>query len=183
MERKMKKCALVGCVLGLASCVSFADGFYVAGDLGLVNWDIDDSSAHKTGLGLAGGYKFSLAFKDTMAVELGYRQLGVVNDGDGYYKYRTEINSSQLSVISTHQFTPQISAYGRIGVARLDIDWAVSDSQQKLDSESTAVNRAVFGIGGRYTFNEHFAMRLEYTYIKWNDFDFSGPSLGVEYSF
>lgn len=178
----MKKHVMVGVVLGLVSCASFADGFYVAADVAQINWDVEDASATKTALGVAGGYKFSIAFKDTVAIELGYRQLGTVKDGDSYYSYRTEINSSQLSVISTHQFTPQLSAYGRLGVARLDVDWRVSYGNGS-DSISKAVNRAVFGVGGRYTFDEHLATRLEYTYIKWDEFDFSGPALGVEYSF
>lgn len=173
----------IACALAFIAVPTLADGFYVAGDLGHVNWDVGDLATSKTAWGLAAGYEFSLEFNDTMAVELGYRHLGTLNDGDGSYQYRTEITTPQISFTSTHHFTPQIAAYARLGLARLEMDWRVSDSSGQLDSISVAKNRAVFGVGGSYTLDEHLAAYIEYTYLKWEDITLSGPALGLKYSF
>lgn len=173
----------IACALAFLAVPVLADGFYVAGDVGRVNWDLGDLSTSETAWGLAAGYEFSLEFKDTMAVELGYRHLGTLNDGDDDYQYRTEITTSQLSFTSTHHFTPQIAAYGRVGIARLEIDWRATSSDNQVDNISTAKNRAVFGIGGSYQFDEHLAAHIEYTYLKWEDITLSGPALGFKYSF
>ena len=178
----MKK-ILFACAFSVMATPVVADGFYVAADVGSVNWDVGDLSTSKTAWGLAAGYEFSLKFKDTMAVELGYRHLGTLTDGDDSYQYRTEITTPQISFTSTHHFTPQIAAYARLGLARLEMDWRVSDSSNQVDNISTAKNRAVFGIGGRYQFDEHLAAHIEYTYLKWEDITLSGPALGLKYSF
>lgn len=180
MKRFGVACALVCC-----SLPAMADGFYVAGDVGQVKWDLDELSTKKTSVAVAGGYKFSLPFKDTMAVEIGYRQLGVHKDKDFLYSYRTEFNMLQLSVIANHYFSPQLSAYGRVGVAQLDIDWQATriNATNITDKESTTKDRAIYGVGARYTFNERLAARFEYTFLKWDEIRFTGPSLGLEYSF
>jgi len=179
----MKKSGIV-CVLVCLSVPVLADGFYVAGDVSQVKWDIDEFSTNKTGLSLAGGYTFSLPFQDTMAVEVGYRSLGVHRDKDSSDAYRSEFNTLQFSMLASHYFSPRLSAYGRAGVAQLDIDWHANPlGSGDVADKSVTRNRPIFGIGGRYNFNEHLATRLEYTYLKWEDFRFTGLGLGLEYSF
>ncbi len=175
----------IACAFVCLSMPALADGFYVAADIGYVKWDFDELSTNKTTGSIAGGYKFSLPFKDTLAVELGYRHLGVQRDKDFFYAYRSEFNSLELSLIATHHFSPQISAYGRLGLAKLDIDWQATrlNASNIVDKESTTKDRVIYGVGGRYTFNEHLAVRLEYTLLEWDELRFTGPSLGLEYSF
>jgi opacity protein-like surface antigen len=174
----------IACALICLSASSLADGFYVVGDVSQVKWDIDELSTNKTGLSLAGGYTFSLPFQDTMAVEMGYRSLGVHRDKDSAYAYRSEFNTLQFSILASHYFSPKLSAYGRVGIAQLDIDWHASPlGSGQVEDESVTRNRPIFGIGGRYSFNKHLATRLEYTYLKWEDFRFTGLGIGLEYSF
>ncbi len=175
----------IACVLGCLSSVALADGFYVAGDVSRIKWDIDEASTDKTGFYVAGGYAFSLPFQDAMSVELGYRSLGVHKDKDAVYAYRSEFSTLQFSVIANHYFSPQLSAYGRVGVAQLDIDWEskLLSSGKQVGDESVTKSRPVFGLGGSYSFDKHLSARLEYTYLKWEDFRFTGPSLGAEYKF
>ncbi|GGY63447.1 hypothetical protein GCM10011613_03940 [Cellvibrio zantedeschiae] len=175
----------IACAFICLSASALADGFYVAADLGQVKWDFDVATTDKTSLAVAGGYKFSLPFKDTMAVELGYRQLGVHNDKDALYAYRSEFNALQLSVIASHSFSPQLSAYGRLGVAQLDIDWRATriGAPNIINKESVTKDRVFYGVGARYTFSEKLSARLEYSYLNWEDVRFTGPSLGLEYSF
>lgn len=175
----------IACALLCVSSAALADGFYVAGDVGRIKWDIDEVSTDKTGFYVAGGYTFSLPFQDAMSVELGYHSLGVHKDKDTVYAYRSEFNTLQFSVIASHYFSPRLSAYGRVGVAQLDIDWEskLLSSGDKVDDRSVTKNRPIFGLGGRYSFDEHLSARLEYTFLKWEDFRFTGPSIGAEYKF
>lgn len=175
----------IACVLACLSLPVFADRLYVVGEVGQIKWDLDGDSINKTQWYFAGGYAFSLPFKDELAVELGYRHMGVLHDKDNLYAYRSELSALQLSLISHHKFTSEFSVFGRLGVAQLDVDWKATRLAVPNTSveKSKTTERAVVGIGASYAFNEKLSALIEYTYMTWEELRLTGPNVGLQYSF
>lgn len=175
----MKRIWLAGV---LAACVTpvLADGFYVAGDAGRVRWAGANVSDADTAFSLAGGYKFNLPFKDTLALELGYRNLGGLNWDNGLATNKVELSALQFSVLANHSLNEQIGFYGRLGYADVKIS-----ATSVADGFNSASNNKLFGgVGARYAITPHFGAYLEYDkYEKIGAVKVSGVLLGLDYQF
>lgn len=176
----MKKVFWVVCALGLLAMPTFADGFYVAGDVGRVKWASDDVSEADTAFTLAGGYKFNLPFKDTLALEASYRNLGSLSWDNGLATNKIDLTAVQFSVVANHSLNESVSFYGRLGYADVQID-ASSDTE---GSSSASDDKVFGGVGARYALNQQFGVYLEYDrYAKIGDVNVSGVLLGLDYQF
>jgi len=65
MKKFWMACALVGCAAPV-----FAEGFYVAGDVGRDRWSADsiDKTMTANVFSIAAGYTFDLPFRDTFSL-------------------------------------------------------------------------------------------------------------------
>jgi hypothetical protein len=178
-------------VCGLACCAMpvFADGFYMSGDLGSVKWKIDSGSKTDTAFSIAGGYAFELPFRDTLAIELGYRDLGGFSRSEDDVKTTLDLTAMQLSLLANHKINESLSFYGRLGIADMQIDASYQDDFYS-ESGSLSKDRAVLGVGGRYALDQHLGVYLEYD--RYEDFDELGDTgdltvsalmVGLDYHF
>jgi OmpA-OmpF porin, OOP family len=176
----MRKALFAVCALALMSSSVWADGFYVAGDVGRVKWASDDVSDTDTAFTLAGGYKFNLPFKDTLALEASYRNLGSMQWDNGLATNKIDLTAVQFSVIANHSLNESVSFYGRLGYADVQID-----ASNDTEGSSSASNEKVFGgVGGHYAINTAFGIYLEYDkYARIGEVNLSGVLLGVDYQF
>jgi OOP family OmpA-OmpF porin len=170
-----------------------------------VTTSLDDSD---TGFGLAAGYQVNRNF----AAELAYVDLGEISYDaagtftDGLDTLDTDIAVGQsasgpvFSLLGIVPIGNRFSVYGRLGIALMDVEAKQSYSAVDItdpdnvvaDSGSVSTQRSngVYGIGGEFSFNGRFGIRLE-----WDRFadvgseDLTGEgdvdliSLGLRYNF
>ena len=172
-------------IFGLCALPALADGFYVAGDIGRDRWTSDTTDNTKTSnvVSIAAGYEFGLPFQDSVALELGYRDLGNINESDATTNIKTDLTATEISMIARHFFSDQISLYGRLGYAEVQLDWKLQNAQANADG-SVSKDKLFGGVGGRYAFTEKLGLRIEYDrYDKVNDIVISSLTAGVDYHF
>jgi predicted porin len=175
----MKRIWLV-CMLAACAAPVLADGFYVAADVGRFRWADANVSAADTAFSLAGGYQFKLPFKDRLALEVGYRNLGGMEWDNGLASNKVELSALQFSVLAKHLLNEQVSFYGRLGYADVKISAAA-----EADALGSASNDKLFGgIGARYALSSKLGVYLEYDkYEKIGAVKLSGVLLGLDYQF
>jgi opacity protein-like surface antigen len=182
MKKFWMACALLGCAAPV-----FAEGFYVAGDVGRDRWSADsiDKTMTASVFSIAGGYTFDLPFKDTLSLELSYRDLGSLYERDQskVNSLTTDLTAAQLSVIANHSFNESLSLYGRLGYAELQVKSKL-DTPSFDSSSSSSQDKAFAGVGGRYAINQKIGVRVEYQrYQKLGDVTISLLLLGADYQF
>ncbi len=183
MKKFWMACALVGCAAPV-----FAEGFYVAADAGRDRWSADsiDKTLTASTFSVAWGYVFDLPFKDSLALELSYRDLGDIYETDprnAENSLATDLTAAQLSVIASHPLSGVLSLYGRLGYAEVQIE-----SKRRTffseDSSSSSKDKVFAGVGGRYVVNQNIGLHLEYQrYQKLGDVTISLLLLGADYQF
>ena len=182
----MKKFWMACALVGFAAPV-FAEGFYVAGDVGRDRWSADsiDKTMTANVFSVAAGYTFDLPFKDTFSLELSYRDLGSLYEPDQarVNSLTTDVTATQLSVIANHSFNDSLSVYGRLGYAEMQVKSKL-DTPTLDSSSSSSQDKAFAGVGGRYAINQKIGVRLEYQrYEKLGDVTISLLLLGADYQF
>lgn len=187
MKKLWAVCAFASCAV--SALPALAEGFYVAGDLGRVRWVGDATSARDSAFSLAGGYLFDLPFRDKLALEVGYRNLGSLAWDNGLAVNNVELSAVQFSVLANHSVNDRVSFYGRVGYADVNISATASASSTAgFNSASTfnsASNSTLFGaIGARYALTSSLGAYLEYDkYEKIGAVKLSGVLLGLDYRF
>jgi len=196
----------------ITSSMTLADdaGWYIGGNLGQSNADIDDARItsslldggftvnsikdddRDTGYKLFGGYQFN----KNVAVEGGYFDLGEFNFKSttiplGTFDGSIKLRGVNLDLVGFLPFTEKFSAFGRIGVnyAEAKDSFSGTGFVNVLDrnpSERAANLKA--GVGLQYAFNDSVAMRLETERYRINDAvgnkgDVDLISVGVVYRF
>jgi opacity protein-like surface antigen len=175
----MKKKFFAACALSVLTLPALANGFYVAGDLGQVKWSADSESETDTAFSFAGGYKLN----DTFSFELGYRDLGGVEETFEGETFGADLTATQLSVLASFKINDAISAYGRLGVADMQMKFSYDDGEYS-DSVTESKTKAVFGVGGRYAINQKLGLHIEYDrYAKFEEMTVSALLVGFDYQF
>ena len=159
---------------------------------------LDDSD---TGFGLAGGYQVNQNFAAELAwVDLGdisYAANGTVTDGVDTFDAGLGIDQSAsgpvFSLLGIVPIGERFSVFGRVGIALMsvDADATVSiDGESASDSVSTDRSNMMYGIGGEFSFNQRFGVRLGWDrYAEVGSEDQAGEvdidliSLGLRYNF
>jgi len=129
---------------------------------------IDDSD---TGFGLAGGFQVNQNFAAELAyVDLGdisYQANGTVTDGIDTFDAGLGIDQSAsgpvFSLLGIVPIGERFSVFGRVGIALMsvDADATVSiDGESASDGVSTDRSNMMYGIGGEFSFNRRFGVRL-----------------------
>lgn len=185
----MKKQILLAAVLSASTLPALAEGFYVAGDIGesKIQFDIgDDYSLSKTDTTYSLGIGFDI--NKFFAVEVGFRDLGTLKeDGDDYdFSWSTKLDTTaiQASVVGKLPVSDVFDIYGRLGFAKLDMDYKYSEDNGYRESSSESENKAFFGVGASYSITPEFAIRAEYNqYAKIDDLKLSALTVGATYRF
>ncbi len=114
---------------------------------------ISDSDISGNGLGLFGGYRFS----DSVAVELGYRQLFNETTRDFGTPVKIKGTALQASVLGYLPLGKDFSLFGRLGYNRLK-----AKASAGVASASSSDSKALFGVGAEYSFTSNVSGRFEY---------------------
>jgi OOP family OmpA-OmpF porin len=125
------------------------------------------SCDHKdTGWKLFGGYQFN----KYLGAELGYTDLGKVKASGGGLSARAKIDGFELTGVGTIPLVDKLSAYGKLGFIRSDVDTSAKFAGVKV-SEKDHSTDLTFGLGLRYDFTNMVGARLE-----WQHYDNVGNS-------
>lgn len=132
-------------------------GWYIGGDVGQVDFDVEDD----TGFRILGGYQINRNF----GAELGYSQL--------FDKQGVKVNAWEVVGIGAFPLTNQFSVLGKLGFARLE---AKGFGMKETDTELT------YGAGAQFHVTPRFGIRGQWQrYDTEEDVDFI--SVGVIYRF
>ena len=160
--------------------------------------NLDDSD---TGFGLAGGYQVNPYFAAELAyVDLGdisYHANGTVTDGVGTFDAGLGIDQSTsgpvFSILGIWPIGERFSVYGRLGLALMSVDADATvafDGESASESAGTDRSNGVYGIGGEFSFNRKFGIRLSWDrYAEVGSEELTGDvdidlfSLGLRYNF
>jgi len=116
---------------------------------------------------ILGGYQFN----KNLAVELGYNDLGEVS-ASGAFSASIEATVWEAVAVGSWPFTPQFSAYGKLGLYRGETDF--STNNPAFGSESETNTDLTYGIGVRWDFTKNVGVRAEYQIYK----DLGGGNIG-----
>ncbi len=180
--------ALSFCSVGLATAAD--NGFYAGGSAGTTKWNIGPSDIlstgsienNNTGYKIFGGYDFN----KTWGVEFGYLDLGKYSFKGTYggSSVRGDIKITAWDVMAVGNFnvTDDIALFAKLGIYAWDAKASASNGSINNSATGTGSN-AMFGLGMKYNFTDHFSFRGE-----WERFhDSSNPidllSVGVAYKF
>lgn len=106
-----------------------------------------------TAFRILGGFQLNKNF----AVELGYNDFGEVSASGPGGSASIEAKAWELTAVGSWPFTPNFSAYGKLGLYRGDTDATapgVSASETNTD--------LTYGIGVRWDFTKNLGVRAEY---------------------
>jgi len=132
---------------------------------------LDDSD---TAFGATLGYQVNENFAAELSyVDLGsvdYNASGTVNGGLGDVPASVGISASAqgpvFSLLGILPIGERFSVYGRIGLASMDSEGSVSvtiDGETESLSDSTQRSNGLYGLGGEFSVNKRFGIRLELT--------------------
>jgi len=116
---------------------------------------------------ILGGYQFN----KHLAVELGYTDVGEVS-ASGAFTASIEAKIWELVAVGSWPFTPNFSAYGKLGMYRGDTDF--NTNNPAFSSESESNNDLTYGLGVRWDFTKNLGVRAEYQIYK----DVGGGNIG-----
>ncbi len=163
--------------LGLASMpyVSQAEGNWYVG-VGAGKADIDERGLDDddTAFKANGGYRFS----DYFGVELGYVDLGDLEDGRS--RNALEVDGVSIGAVGTLPINDNFSLHGKVGTYFWDLDATGAVAAQFSDDSD---NDIYFGGGVRYEFDNNVSLVGEWERYEIDDLDVDLFSVGVAYSF
>jgi opacity protein-like surface antigen len=189
----MKKQILLVAALGVLTLPALADGFYVTADVGQGKIESDAGngftvSKTDTSYSIGAGYDFN----KFVGVEVAYRDLGTIRDRGtdsdeaGSYSWTDKVNATafQASVIGKLPVSDVVNVYGRVGIAKLDVDQTIRINNQSSFSYDDSTTKGLLGIGVSYDITPEIALRAEYNqYAKWDDTKLSALTVGATYHF
>jgi OOP family OmpA-OmpF porin len=187
----MKKNLFAATLLSALAFPVCAQGLYVFADYerNKLEVDFEELAISKTenGYGLGLGYKFN----QTFAVEIAYRDLMSLTQGESWsdYEYRLnmDITAVQASVVAHYPLSDAVDVFGRLGVGRIEVETSLYENDWGdvfRGSASESETKALFGIGARYAVTERVGIRAEYSrFAAFNDITLSSLSLAVDYHF
>jgi OOP family OmpA-OmpF porin len=181
MKRAELKTALA--ILGLAAAIGAGpataqdQGWYLGAHIGQVKAKDACDGAGALGLScdnkdtawrILGGYQLNR----NLAFELGYNDGGEVSVSGGGVSVSIEAKLWDLVAVGSWPFTPNFSAYGKLGLYRADTD--LTSDTALIPSASESNTDLTYGIGVRWDFTRNLAVRAEYQIYK----DVGGGDIG-----
>lgn len=176
----MKKQLLLASLVATLALPAAAEGLYAVGDISQATIEVSSYEDTSNGFSIGAGYNID----STFSVEASYRDLGdlgVSYDGSGF---GVDFSAIQVSAIGKLPVNEQLDVYGRLGFAKITVDFAAYEDGEKEFSASESKNKAVVGIGARYAVNDRTGLRFEWNkFSKFEVFTLSSIALGLDYSF
>ena len=169
-------------ILGLASAMAFAgpalaqdSGWYVGATIGQSKAKdacegLSDCDDKDTAWRILGGYQFNKNF----AVELGYTDMGEVSASAAGFNASVEAAVWEVVAVGSWPFTPNFSAYGKLGMYRGETDFTTN--LPGIPNESESNTDLTFGIGVRWDFTKNLGLRAEYQIYQ----DVGGGNIGED---
>lgn len=155
-------------LLALSACftaVASADPrFYAHGD---VNYN-DLELGNTAGFTVGGGLELTSNFD----IEVGYNDMGSVDDNSGAFKQSYDVTSTYISANIGGHITEDIKLFGILGHERFDIDDRFGNFNESDE---------FFGVGASYSFSKNFAVRIRY--VSHVSGDINSANAGVAYYF
>jgi len=170
MKQSRLKTALailgLAAAMGTSSAMAQDQGWYAGLTFGNSKFKdacegVADCDDKDTAWRILGGYQFN----KNLAVELGYTDLGEASAPGA----SVEATAFEVVAVGSWPFTPQFSAYGKVGLYRGETDATapgVSASESNTD--------LTYGIGVRWDFSKNLGLRAEYQLYK----DLGGDTIG-----
>ena len=188
----MKNKILFMTMLSAMTMPTMAEGFYILGDVGQAKVEYDAGNDYSlsrtdTSYSIGAGYDFN----KFAAIEVAYRDLGVVKDnglgtdeaGDYTWSDKRRTTVLQASVVGKLPVSDFINVYGRLGVGSIDAETTITIDNDKF-SDSQSKTKALAGIGASFNLTPDFAIRAEYNqFAKLDDTKLSALTVGATYSF
>jgi OmpA-OmpF porin, OOP family len=176
-------------LLGMALASSVTDaaetetGFYAGGGIGEANLEIDDSGFDDadTAFKVFGGYRFNQYFGVELAYFDGGTAEGVVDDLNGVLEVDT--SGVNLSAMVTAPLAENFSLFAKLGYASIELDATLRSLGQRFGADSVTEEELSYGAGASYSFNENFAVRLEYEAFDIDDADADLLTLNAVFKF
>jgi hypothetical protein len=162
--RKTLAISLALALGGLSSTALAANGtgFFVRGEAGDSDIEIDGASGSDTALSIRAGYFFN----SNIAVEGFYSNLGEDSDSGA----SAELDGFGLGVAGKRNFIDPHHGFfiaGRAGVIRTTTEVSIAGVGRTDDSS----NKPYFGVGIGYDFSPTFGVSLNYDFIQAEAFD------------
>lgn len=158
-------------------------GFYAGGGFGQAKADDFCSEARAVGFTscddkdrtwkIFGGYRFH----PNVAVEAGYADLGKFKAGIGGATVSAKVKAFELLAVPIYPFGNGFSVYGKLGLARWDVDASATGGFTASD-EGTDFT---FGIGAQYDFTPNLGARVEWQ--RYTDIDVNTIGISLVYMF
>ena len=157
-------------------------GFYAGAGLGQAK--VDDFCSDARALGFTscdekdrtwkvfGGYRFH----PNVAVEAGYADLGKFKAGIGGLTVKAKVKAFELLAVPIYPFGNGFSVYGKLGLARWDID--ASGGGLSANDDGTDFT---FGVGAQYDFTPNLGARVEWQ--RYTDIDINTIGVSLVYMF
>jgi OOP family OmpA-OmpF porin len=139
--------------------VGYGDADFSGNDLGLSDGTVDNTD---TTYSLRMGYVLNKNF----ALEIGYAFLGKYPfsgfAGSTPVSGSAKVNSFDFSAVGMLPFTPEITGYGRLGVARTQRK-ANANTDLLTGDETQTDTEAAYALGARYLFTKDWALYGEWS--------------------
>lgn len=148
----MKKIA-IAVLLSAVVAPAVAADMYAGVNLGQTKYDFGAGAAKdtSTAFGILGGYTIN----ENFAAEAAYTSLGSVDVGFG-----TTVKGSVISLsgVGSYPFNKEFSLFGKLGVARTNVDITANPSESKTG--------VTFGLGGQYNVTPAAGIRVGFDRYK-----------------
>ncbi|GAB3267585.1 porin family protein [Chitinimonas naiadis] len=180
----MKKQFSLLAIAAVLAAPAFADNFYAGGDIGRSKIEADlgngySASKNDTAWSVFAGYQFHTNF----AAEVGYRDLGKIEDRAGNNYDQVKARAVQASLIGILPVSNEFSVFGRLGLASIKGEGEGRFGNYTYSSSETKT-KGLFGIGARYAVTKELGLRAEYNqYSKIEDVKLSTLTIGADYRF
>jgi OmpA-OmpF porin, OOP family len=139
--------------------IGYGDANFSGNDLGMSDGTVDNTD---TTYGARLGYEINKNF----ALELGYAFLGKYPFsgfvGSTQVTGSAKVNSVDVSAVGMLPFTPEITGYARLGVARTQRK-ANANTNLLTADETQTDTEAAYALGARYNFSKAWALYGEWS--------------------
>lgn len=155
-------------LLALSACftatASADPRFYAHGDVSYNDLELENTAGFTAGGGLE--------LTENFEIEVGYSEMGSVDDNSGPIKESYDITSAYISANVGGHITEDIKLFGILGHERFDIDDRFGNFNESDE---------FIGAGVSYSFNKNLSLRVRY--ISHASGDIKSVNAGVAYYF
>lgn len=164
--------------------------FHIGGIAGIdsVEFEVDDVSDNEADVvfGIAAGYDYQFASGVVIGVEGEWTDssVGIAVDDVFVLGDRLSLNAGRdlyVGVRGGYRIGSNGLIYGKLGYTNASAILAYNDGTGRV-SEDDQLDGIRVGAGGEIGFGENFALRLEYRYSDYGEYDYAGINTGLNVS-